>query len=37
MNKIEIKIILDKTKVLHTEILKRFLVENNLTEDSLQE
>jgi hypothetical protein len=35
MNKIKIKIILNKTKVLYIEVLRRFLAENNLTEDPL--
>jgi hypothetical protein len=35
MNKIEIKVILDKTEVLYIEILGRFLAEDNLIEDFL--
>jgi hypothetical protein len=35
MNKIEIKIILDKTKILYTKVLGRFLAEDNLAEDFL--
>jgi hypothetical protein len=35
MNRIEIKTTLNKTEILYTEILKRFLIENNLAEDPL--
>jgi hypothetical protein len=35
MNKIEIKTILNKTKILYIEVLGRFLAEDNLAEDFL--
>jgi hypothetical protein len=35
MNRIKIKTILDKIKILYTEILGRFLAENNLIKDFL--
>jgi hypothetical protein len=35
MNKIEAKVILDKAKILYTEVLRRFLVENDFVEDFL--
>jgi hypothetical protein len=35
MNKIKIKVILDKTEILYIEVLKRFLVEDDLMEDVL--
>jgi hypothetical protein len=33
MNEIEIKVILNKTEILYIEVLRRFLIENNLAED----
>jgi hypothetical protein len=35
MNKIEIEAILDKTEILYTEVLGRFLAEDNLAENLL--
>jgi hypothetical protein len=35
MNRIKIETILNKTKILYTEVLGRFLVEDNLAEDFL--
>jgi hypothetical protein len=37
MNRIEIETTLDKTDILHTEVLGKFLAENNLMKDLLQE
>jgi hypothetical protein len=35
MNRIKIKVILDKTKILYIEILGRFSAENDLIKDFL--
>jgi hypothetical protein len=35
MNKIKIKVILNKTKILYIKVLKRFLIDNNFIKDFL--